>query len=53
MVTKEEVDKARADYRKACRARLKTAAAHAAADAAAVDAWSNYIKLKEAFEAND
>ena len=39
MVTKEEVDKARADY---VAARKATADAHAA--------WGNYQKLKEEYE---
>jgi L-asparaginase II len=47
MVTKEEVDKARADYAVA----IKVADAAAEATEAVVDAtWDKYTKLKEAFE---
>jgi hypothetical protein len=47
MVTKEDVDKARADYAVA----IKVADAAAEATEAVVDAtWDNYQKLKEAYE---
>ena len=51
MVTKEDVDKARAIYVKAADAdTIAAAATIEAAIAAADEAWDNYIKLKREFE---
>ena len=51
MVTKEEVDKARAIYAKAADAdTIATAATIEAAIAAADEAWDDYIKLRREYE---
>ena len=50
MVTKEDVDKAEADYEAAWCTAAKAEAAEAAAEAVVDAAWDNYIKLREAYD---